>query len=128
MFPSIITIKETHKGKKYLQVGLGAFQLFFKSFHFVLERGPSARSFRSHSFFSIVPFSFDFVPFRSVLSRRTVILFRFVLGVLFQNNGIILECSVCSPEKTIVPQERRPALFTSYICIALFRMKTVCMS
>ena len=60
----------------------GQFTTFLKSF-----QGPSARSFRSCSFFSIVPYSFRSVPFCSVpfhpvLSRRTVIPFRSVLGVL----------------------------------------------
>ena len=30
----------------------------------------------------------------------------------FRNNGIVLDGSVCSCERTIVPQERRPALMT----------------
>ena len=50
---------------------------FLKSFRSVLERGPSAKLFRSRSSFFIVPFSF-----RSVLSRRKVFQFRSVLGVL----------------------------------------------
>ena len=74
-------IMET-KMQRWLVARAGHVPTFLKSFRSVLERGPSARSFRSRSFFSIVPFSFRFVPFRSVLSRRTVIPLRSVLGVL----------------------------------------------
>ena len=51
---------------------------FLKSFRSVLERGPSTESYRSRSFFKIVPFSFRSVPFHSVLSRKTVSPFRSV--------------------------------------------------
>ena len=57
--------KELFKGRA------GHVPTFLKSFRSVLERGPSAKSFSSRSFFLIVLFSFRSVPFRSVLSRRT---------------------------------------------------------
>ena len=31
-------------------------------------------------------------------------------SVLFWNDGIVIDSSVCSLERTIVPQEKRPAL------------------
>ena len=65
-----------------IPIRAGHVPTFLKSFRSVLERGPSPKSFRSRSSFFIVPFSFRSVPFRSVLSRRTVFPFRSVLGVL----------------------------------------------
>ena len=69
---------------------------FLKSFRSALERGPSAKSFRSRSFFSnhsvLIPFSpvpFCSVPFRSVMSRKTVSPFRSVLCVPYLKNGSI---------------------------------------
>ena len=51
----------------------GHVSTFLKSFRSVLERGPSDKSFRSRSFFVVL---FRSVPFRSVLSRKTVFPFR----------------------------------------------------
>ena len=63
------TFKKKHGGRA------GHILTFFKSFHFVLERGPSARSFL---FFN----RSVLVLFCPVPSRRTVIPFCSVLGVL----------------------------------------------
>ena len=73
---------------------------FLKSFSSVLERGPSTESFRSCSFFlnrSV------FLPFRSVLSRKTVSPFRIVLGVPYLKNGSI-------PLVPFLVKERLPLL------------------
>ena len=55
------------QGKLILQfeLGLGMFRLFLKTFHSVLEQGPSAKSFRSRSFF----YCSVLVPFRPVSFR-----------------------------------------------------------
>ena len=66
------------------QIGLGTFRLFWN--RFVLERGPSAKSFHSRSFF-IVPFSFHSVPFRSELKNGLPIPFR--SWVSYLKNGSI---------------------------------------
>ena len=34
----------------------------------------------------------------------------------FQNDGVVLDCSVRSRERTIVPQERRLVLVQRYVC------------
>ena len=65
-----------------VSVRAGHVPTFFKLFRSVLKRGPSARLFRSRSFFSIVPFLFQSVPFHFFMSRRMVILFCFILGIL----------------------------------------------
>ena len=60
----------------YISTGVpraGHVPTFLKSFRSILERGPSDKSFRSRSFFVV---SFRSVPFRSVLSRKTVFPFR----------------------------------------------------
>ena len=88
-------------------VRAGHVQTFLKSFRSVLERGPSARLFRSRSFFSIVPFLFH-----SFTNRSNIFKNAFYAFVFFLNDGIVLDRSVRSRERTIVPQERRPALPT----------------
>ena len=78
---------------------------FFKSFRSVLERGPSARLFRSRSFFQ--SFRSRSVPFQIVpifLGMRSMRSF------FFRNDGVVLDRCVRFCERTIVPQERRPAL------------------
>ena len=78
---------------------------FLKSFHSVLERGPSARLFRSRSFFQ---------SFRSrSVSLQIVPIFlrtRTMCSFFFRNDWIVLNNSVRSHERTIILQERRPAL------------------
>ena len=51
-------------------------------------------------------------PFRSIPLQIVPIFLRMRSMCLFffQNDGIILDHSFCSRERTIVPQERRPAL------------------
>ena len=61
---------------------------FLKSFRSVLERGPSAKTFRSRSIF-FKSFRSRSVPFHSVLSRKMVSLFRSVLDVPYLKNGSI---------------------------------------
>ena len=79
---------------------------FLKSFCSVLERGPSDRSFRSRSFFFnrsvLVLVPLQIVPI-FLISRS-------MRSFFFRNDGIVLDRSVRSRERTIVPQERRPAL------------------
>ena len=86
-------IMET-KMQRWLVARAGHVPTFLKSFRSVLERGPSARSFRSRSFF------FNLFRSRSVLSH---------------SDGIVLNCFVRSCERTIVPQERRPALLVARV-------------
>ena len=75
---------------------------FFKSFRFILEWGPSARSFCSHSFSSIISFMFCSVPFCSILSRITIIPLCSVLGKQFH------------PSCPVLSQESFHPLFHSY--------------
>ena len=51
-----------------------------------------------------------FKQFPLVLLKIIPIFLRMVLRVFFRNDGISLRNSVCSRERTIVSQERRPAL------------------
>ena len=86
-------------GLECLELGLGMFRLFLNCS--VLERGPSARSFRSRSFFQ---------SFRSFTNHSNI----FKNAFHFMNDGIVLDCSVHSRERTIVPQEQRPALIITF--------------
>ena len=108
----------------------GHLMTFLKSLRSVLERGPSARSFRSRSVFSIVPFctlhdfkrSFQKFLFRSFKNRSNIFRNAFYAFVLFRNVGIVLDCSVRSCERTIVHQEQRPALVFSLLFIVVLNV------
>ena len=54
---------------EWVRARAGHILTFFKSFRSILEQGPSAKWFRSRSFFLV---SFRSVPFHFVLSRRMV--------------------------------------------------------
>ena len=54
--------------------------------------------------------SFQAFPFRSFTNRSNILKNAFYAFIVCWNDWIVLDRSICSREKTIVPQERRPAL------------------
>ena len=71
-----------------VHIRAGHVKTFLKSLHSVLEQGPSAGLFRSRS---------------NVLRARSLRSF------FFRNDGIFLNSSIRSRERTIVSKERLPA-------------------
>ena len=89
-----------------LTIRTGNFPTFLKSFRSVLERGPSARSFRSWSFSWIVPFSFCSFTNRSNNFKNAF--YAFVLFSEWWDRSwsfrLFSSKNNCSPGTTISPR------------------------